>query len=101
MLIEVEWHADGVGSELSPNGWVSAASQLDNEVVDAMKDLKWLPGKCVWDNEYLMGSGAKARSKMKAATAIKAVALLGREESMKAAAFVEQICMPMKVLEVL
>ena len=92
----------GSASKDSINRWVRAASQMDGEVVDAMKDLKWLPGKCVWDNEYLMGNAAKARSKMAPTTAVKALRLLAQsaDQETPAVTFVDKICMPMKVLEV-
>ena len=54
-----KWLRDSIWSGSSAkdsiNRWVRAASQMDGEVVEAIKDLQWLRGNRVWDNEYLMG----------------------------------------------
>ena len=82
--------------------WVRCASGLDEAVLtelgkDAFEGMK---GNAVWDNEYLMGQGAKARSKLGPQYAVEALRLFMEQGEVPGKLFVEKVCMPLKVIEV-
>ena len=81
--------------------WTRAAQGLDAEVLAelARPELEAVPGAAMWDNEWLMGSGPKARSKLTPSYAKFALQSLREREKLSAAAFAENVCAPLKVLE--
>ena len=54
----------------------------------------------IWDHEFLMGSGIKARSKLSPEFARLAFRVLLQEERVSNKDFVEKICAPLKLVEV-
>ena len=46
--------------------WVRAAQGLDDEVVAKLEEEEYwqVKGVVIWDNDFLMGTGAKAKQKL-------------------------------------
>ena len=86
----------GSKSKTSIHRWVRAAQGLDEAVLDALKGMSWIKGQAIWDNEFLIESKIKARSKLDSEDAVVALGMMDKQDS--AEVFKQCICMPMKLL---
>jgi hypothetical protein len=90
-------------SDSTVRRWSRCAAGMDASLLEFLgkEDYEFVKGQFVWDNEYLMGTGVKTRSKLElhgATTAFRSLA--EKEGDIAAKVFVERVCAPLKVLEV-
>ena len=82
--------------------WARCAQYMDAAVLAELgkDDFENLKGYAIWDNEYLMGSGVKTRSKLSLDFARKAFKVLLDDERLSNKEFMEKVCAPLKLVEV-
>ena len=82
--------------------WVRAAQGIDGDVLKKLEEEEYwnVKGIAIWDNDFLMGFGAKAKVKLCSAFAIQALNYYLAQGSLSADAFVNRICTPLKTLEI-
>ena len=80
--------------------WSRAASGMDAEVLALLgtEDYERVKGSAIWDNEFLMGQGVKARSRLEVPSAKVALKVL-LDHELGAKTFQEKVCVPLKVFE--
>ncbi len=83
--------------------WISAARGLDDQVKDCLRQRQRLPQTFVFDNQWLIGSGAHGRAKLAPFYACSALRLvfevLEAGKSVNASEFQVEFCAPMKAVE--
>jgi hypothetical protein len=81
--------------------WVRAAKSIDEDVINTLKAFSKMKGAYLWDNNhFLMKSQTCEPLQLNAANMFKAVILLqGLHLDISAASFSENVCRPLKVLE--
>ena len=81
--------------------WVRAAQGLDAEVLKKLDEEEYwnVKGAVIWDNDFLMGVGAKARTKLTPAYAIMALKHYCEQGNHSSESFINQVCTPLKTLE--
>ena len=93
----------GKTAETRYGKWERAAHYMDEPVIDHLQVMTKVKQCFIFDNVYLMGSGVHARSKLCANNAKHVLDLLWSatrgNEDMKEKLFKEDICKPMKILE--
>ena len=84
--------------------WVRAAKGMNPKVLEEIKPYPSLKGTYLWDNPYLVYSASVARSQLTPEYVVKALGVLkerlASSESMSGERFQNQICKPMKIVEV-
>ena len=81
--------------------WVRAAQGLDDEVVAKLEEEEYwqVKGVVIWDNDFLMGTGAKARQKLAPKYATMALKHYLEQGNMTGETFINRVCTPLKTLE--
>lgn len=91
----------GDGKKTTVGRWTRAAKGMDVETVELLKQFPDMKGSFLWDNSYLVASATRARDKMSAKFAGRALELLAEHsQEISASAFVSTVCKPMRVVEV-
>ena len=80
--------------------WIRCAKGLDAAVAAQLEHMPNVKQGLVFDNDYLMGTGAKMRMKMGASFALKALSYAGGLADCTVESFTDQVCKPLRVLEV-
>ncbi len=82
--------------------WTRAARGVDDDFLAALKLFPEMKGSYLWDNPYLVSTAGQDRSRLSTKAACEAVQLLhAHKNDMTATAFCNQVCKPLKILEVL
>jgi len=90
-------------SESTVRRWSRCAAGMDASVLEFLgkEEYEFVKGQFIWDNECLMGTGVKTRSKLEFHFATAAIRILAEKDGdIVAKVFVERVCAPLKVLEV-
>ena len=93
----------GPGKRATVGRWVRAAKGMHPTVRDALKQYPDLKGAYLWDNTYLISNPSAARNQLSPDYAVKALKLLDERltmEPMSGERFQNEICKPMKIVEV-
>ena len=80
--------------------WIRCAKGLDAAMVAQLEHMPNVKQGLLFDNDYLMGTGAKARMKMSACFGLKALSYADGVAEYTVESFTDQVCKPLRVLEV-
>ena len=89
----------GAGRASSVYRWVRAARYLPRAVAAELANYPDISAAFIFDNYYLLGTGAHESQKLTPPYAIQALQMAQDDVSMGAKDFQEQICKPLKVVE--
>lgn len=89
----------GSGRSTSVYRWIRAAKQLPTPVAHALKRFPDVKTSFVFDNHYLLGTGAHENLKMRPEYAIQALEMASEDPDMSAKDFQEKVCKPLKLVD--
>ncbi len=91
----------GPGKRSTVGRWTRAARSVEEDFMMALKQFPEMKGSFLWDNPYLVIMAGQDRSRLSTQAACLAVRLLYEHKSeVTAANFCNQVCKPLKILEV-
>ena len=91
----------GPGKKSTIGRWVRAAKCIDKDVLIRLAGMPELKGSYIWDNQAMVGGGSSLRSKLGSTMALRALDVLAAHaDDISTNSFEENICKPMKLLEV-